>query len=80
MSYREGTEPVEVNRASGSRKVIDGCPNCYYFAYPCGQCKGKTEIMTYSQFRQIAVNGEKDPEKYEDFLKDENNPHPTRYV
>ena len=76
----EGKAPVEVDRGTGSRKVIDGCIDCYYYCYPCGQCKGQEELMTYAEFRQSLLEIDELPEKYEDFLSDKKNPEPERCV
>ena len=76
----EGDAPVEVDRVTGSRKVIDGCLNCYYHYYPCGQCRGKEEVMTYAEFRWASVRRRELPEKYEDFLSDKENTQPYRHV
>ncbi len=76
----EGKAPVEVDRVTGSRKVIDGCLNCYYHCYPCGQCKGKEELMSYAEFRKSSNRDDELPEKYEDFLSDKEIPEPERCV
>lgn len=79
MTYLEkGDGPVEVDRISGSRKVIDGCLNCYYHAFPCGQCEeGKEGVVTYVEFRRRAKNGHELPERYEDFVADASHPSPV---
>ena len=75
-----GNAPVEVDRSTGTRKVLNSCPNCYYHYYPCGQCKGNEEVMTYAEFRSRSVKRLELPENYEDFLSDKENAQPDRCV
>ena len=85
----EDITPVEVDRVTGTRKVggtlhgteFGGCPNCYYYAYPCGNCCSK-EIkemtMTYAEFLKRDGFSDELPKTYEEFLKCPENPQPVR--
>lgn len=70
---------MEVERCTGTRLTIDGCGNCYYYAYPCGQ-HDNTEMwqitpLSYVQFCRMNSK-EHYPVKYEDFLADDRHPPP----
>jgi len=78
---KSGDFPVEIDKISGSRKVLGKCCQCYYKAYPCGSCLWYTKndgeaTMTYAEFLQEVENNtiKKYPEDYEDFLSQKQHP------